>query len=112
MSSTIDCQSMLSDGKLFGQLVRHRSNMQVFWSGQHWSSPLDALNTFPGDWLALGTEGWWRDENQKELFNSMKGSVGDLFPVWPGEWCDLDDPAAVARAALAERDEAQPEMKP
>lgn len=73
----------------FGQLIRQNGTLQVFWSPHQWVSPPDALLSQPGEWIQLGTEGWWSDDEQKALFERVKAIAGALFPTQPGEWCDM-----------------------
>lgn len=78
---------------LTGDLVCANEFCGVYWSPIQWVSPPDALTAQPGDWLYLGTAGWWPNLETKTLYERVKiwADSCDLWPGRPGEWCRLDE---------------------
>lgn len=94
MSVTLDDVGYMLENMEFGptgDLVRQNGTLQVYWSNIQWEHPPSALLDYPEDWVNLGTESWWGNPQQKAIFNQMKLWAGDLWPVYPNEWCRLDD---------------------
>lgn len=78
-------EGMIAEGMVYGTIVRHPINMQLYWSPLEWHSPKVALDIQPDMWLCLGTEHWWGSQEQKKLFEALRLLV-DSFPSWPGEY--------------------------
>ena len=57
-------------------------------------SPKDILEKYRGDWIYLGTPGWYNHYSEIEikLIKYFLAKLGDRVPEWPHEWSRLGDP--------------------
>lgn len=84
---------MLSANSLTGTLLRQNATMQLWWSHVNYNDAPTAFEQDRSEWLCLGDEGWYPNNELKAAYAKVKQLAGDLFPQYPGEYVDLDHAA-------------------